>query len=1013
MGSYSPWAHFMKQHMKKTKSFLSIFFVFVFFGTLVSANLINPSKVSALSSSELASRAHTILKLEALKRCSNEELTWDGIVKGEGPFNLTFAPTANFAVKKKPVGYGVEKNDGNWDCGSQSGEREDQFFKLLLRNGSNDKYYTGWDSGSYRYNGADNKNVKDVVGDNNEQLYFINKDNLENYDLNKRNDAITSASAAHTKVNKQIDRSIAKQEDGLDDKEKSAMLYASLADTFFNKNACNAKKVDQNDSGEKVKIGNEWFSLPEFAAGVPQEYAVGYGRYGWDNKGLASCDAIGRKMDRHIADYRSVTKEKDAIPKGSTNGTAGDPASTTNDVQSECTISANFITWIMCPLIEGFTLAVETLDTQITGLLNIDANQYFGDDETGQGFKEVWTSIRTISIGILVILALVMIISTAISMGPFDAYTVKKVMPRLLMVIVLIAISWPLVKFLIEMSNALGFAVRGLIQAPFVNQGVVKVDGGEATVAGVALLGGGFALGLPGLLSFLVTAFLAVMIAFLVLILRQILVVLLAVIAPIALVSFILPNTSKFGKFWWDSFSKALLAFPIISGFIAIGRVFASVAYSVGGPISGYIAFIAYFAPYFLIPQAFKMAGGVLGNLSGMVNDRGRGAFDRLKNFRQGQTKKNWENTLNQRRFNPEGRLGGLNKSAQIAALAGSGKAGLNPLRMAAKAGSQSEIAEMNEVEHLIRDNDAIKAIYNDDHLLTAASKMRGRKNIEEYLRNKTGGRFDNLSADEMGQTVAMVENAQKAGSTGAIQAIAAIGHSASGTGGSAMDLLKEAGEASHGSQYMRNRIIAAQASAGANARRPDFTAVGHTDREDIARQLQEGTLTESEAQSQMLKKSLETTGASSLVGMRKEPFGHIMAQLGKDYNDALDSGDLTKIADVAAQVTAFRGAMGYATTENKEQITSMLAGIGIDPGALNPDTGIAYSTDEQLGILIQKSLAQPRPNRTTNTSVDSDRMTQEIRTRAGLYDSGGANRTPDQIRASQSGMNADGTPRI
>lgn len=148
---------------------------------------------------------------------------------------------------------------------------------------------------------------------------------------------------------------------------------------------------------------------------------------------------------------------------------------------------------------------------------------------------------------------------------------------------ILISISWPLVKFLIDMSDLIGYGIRGLIQAPFVNSGAVSLDGGQTTIGAVGLVGSGLVLGLPGLLSFMVTGFMAVMVAFLTLILRQILIILLAVIAPIALVSYVLPNTSKLGKFWWDAFSKALLVFPIIAGFIAIGRVFAVVAYNSGG----------------------------------------------------------------------------------------------------------------------------------------------------------------------------------------------------------------------------------------------------------------------------------------------------------------------------------------------------------------------------------------------------------------------------------------------
>jgi len=100
---------------------------------------------------------------------------------------------------------------------------------------------------------------------------------------------------------------------------------------------------------------------------------------------------------------------------------------------------------------------------------------------------------------------------------------------------------------------------------------------------------------------------------------------------------YILPNTKKMYDIWWDSFAKALLMFPLITAFIAAGRVFALVANKGGngGPVGQLMGFAAYFAPYFLLPLTFKFAGGALANIGGFVNDRHRGAFDRLRKHRQ------------------------------------------------------------------------------------------------------------------------------------------------------------------------------------------------------------------------------------------------------------------------------------------------------------------------------------------------------------------------------------------
>ena len=45
--------------------------------------------------------------------------------------------------------------------------------------------------------------------------------------------------------------------------------------------------------------------------------------------------------------------------------------------------------------------------------------------------KAVWVRLRDIAYIILVPIMLVMVIGTALNIGPFDAYTVKKALPRM------------------------------------------------------------------------------------------------------------------------------------------------------------------------------------------------------------------------------------------------------------------------------------------------------------------------------------------------------------------------------------------------------------------------------------------------------------------------------------------------------------------------------------------------------------------------------------------------------
>lgn len=316
----------------------------------------------------------------------------------------------------------------------------------------------------------------------------------------------------------------------------------------------------------------------------------------------------------------------------------------------ECEIQLfNPLTWLMCPLITAGVGAVQTLDNAITSQLNFDTKKSDSllneNSPGGKALFNAWASFRYISLGLLLVIGLVMIMSQALSFGVFDAYTIKKILPKMLIGIIGVSVSWYLCKFAIEIANDLGLGVRSLLYGPFKTLGPAQFNQGVSSLltvgAGVAVLG----LGVLGILSFIVTALMAVMIAFAILVFRRILIILLVVTAPVAIICWILPNTQRVWKLWWDFFSRALIVFPIISLFIAGGRVVAAVATTTSsngkaGFTESAIAFIAYFGPYFALPAAFRLAGGAIATIGGLANDRSRGAFDRLKNFRGERSKK-------------------------------------------------------------------------------------------------------------------------------------------------------------------------------------------------------------------------------------------------------------------------------------------------------------------------------------------------------------------------------------
>ncbi len=332
--------------------------------------------------------------------------------------------------------------------------------------------------------------------------------------------------------------------------------------------------------------------------------------------------------------------------------------------------------WIICPTLrglDGFTgMLNKFVNDQLcvnTGTSSTAGGETFKNrnpcsgsaniygEQTGKpnGVKTAWSSFKNIATALLVILMLVMVISQAIGGGPFDAYTVRKVLPKIVAAVILIQLSWVITKFAIDLTNDLGKGIQDLLFTPFGGEGNMALDkligynfsgwsnGANdglflAAIAGGVL--GALALSWAGLGLMGLYMVLALLTAFIVLILRKLILILLIILAPVAFILWILPGTEKYWKSWQDNFTKLLLMFPIIMGLIAAGRIFAYITSCSNGNcgyktalatphlafahigslpvpymasftdfIGLFIIIGAYFGPYFLLPKAFQWGG--------------------------------------------------------------------------------------------------------------------------------------------------------------------------------------------------------------------------------------------------------------------------------------------------------------------------------------------------------------------------------------------------------------------
>jgi hypothetical protein len=300
-------------------------------------------------------------------------------------------------------------------------------------------------------------------------------------------------------------------------------------------------------------------------------------------------------------------------PLLSSTGGAGiayaDPTTTPTDGSDApgCEDSGYALSWIMCKVIAGLADTVDWIyGSLVQPLLQINPVDINNDSNDPSHTYAIWSNFRVYGDIFLVIALLVIVFGESIGGGMIDAYSAKKILPRLLIAAILINLSIYLIALAVDVTNVVGDGLNNLLQAPFKAQinsndfyvlHMIKATGATGSVLTVgAIVGIAFKAqaGFDGLMYFLVIALVPALFIFLAImatvILRRGLILLLIFLSPIAFALYCLPNTEKYFRQWWDTLFKALLVYPIIAAMFAMGNILSVVISSSTSGIAGSLA---------------------------------------------------------------------------------------------------------------------------------------------------------------------------------------------------------------------------------------------------------------------------------------------------------------------------------------------------------------------------------------------------------------------------------------
>ncbi len=321
----------------------------------------------------------------------------------------------------------------------------------------------------------------------------------------------------------------------------------------------------------------------------------------------------------------------------------------------ECESSGNALSWVICPIINGSLSAAQSIfKSFIQPYLQTDPVTTDPENPV----YVIWKAFRTLGNVVLIFALLFIVFGQSIGGGIVDAYTAKKTMPRILIAAILINLSIYICAVVVDIFNVLGSGLVRLIVTPLKESDLFKIKpaGIAADFVGIgailSLVAGGYIFHLLRrgestnnsgslgtiigyvMIFVVVPILLAVLGIFLTLIIRRATILLLIIISPVALALFAVPSADKYAKKWFDAFVKTLMVYPIITGIFGISQVLAVVTFQAGGGDSAATSIVTLlatliiaFAPLFMIPFSFKLAGGVIGGIANTV----RSGRDNLK----------------------------------------------------------------------------------------------------------------------------------------------------------------------------------------------------------------------------------------------------------------------------------------------------------------------------------------------------------------------------------------------
>ena len=335
----------------------------------------------------------------------------------------------------------------------------------------------------------------------------------------------------------------------------------------------------------------------------------------------------------------------------------GDNTNSNSYKPDVCYSGAGPLGWVLCPAISAASTVGEHLYEQIEeNHLKLPSQAIFGVSEDMRskgidkpGIRLAWEAIRDIANIGFVLIALVVIVSQVSGFG-ISNYGIKKILPKLIVSIILVNLSYVICQLAIDMSNIIGVSINSLFEgisgniqegalgfaegagAAYQASGwisVIVIAGGATTlfalfssigdfniVSGIVLL----------ILGIVIVIVVSMLTLYITLIVREAAIIMGIALAPVAILCNILPRTEPLFKKWLSLMKALLVLYPVCSFVIGSGKLAGIVLASTGLNSMRLAAGVVQVIPFFFVPSLLRKSLAGLGNIGNRLSSIGKNA---------------------------------------------------------------------------------------------------------------------------------------------------------------------------------------------------------------------------------------------------------------------------------------------------------------------------------------------------------------------------------------------------